>query len=139
MVQVPIREYGDLSSSDCPILITPENNEMDIVYGRLFDWWNYPNATYYRIQISLDSLFNTVNIDNNTYNSQFNLFYNMQQNRYYFWRVNARYNSTFNSFWSEIRRFKTSATYTGINKLKEILRNTNYTIIIQTPLIRLQT
>ncbi|MFZ4591274.1 MAG: YCF48-related protein [Ignavibacteria bacterium] len=115
-------EVWKFKSDDSPSLITPQNNDSGIVFNSLFDWTDYPNFSNYRIQISLDSLFNTVNVDNSyLYSSQYLLHNAMQQNQYYFWRVNARYNSnTLNTFWSEVRRFKTSVTYTGIDNKNEV-------------------
>ena len=44
----------------------------------------------------------------------------MTPGKYYYWKVNGRDNLNVRSFWSEIRKFKTSGLYTGIEKLNEI-------------------
>jgi len=103
-----------------PNLLIPLNNDTGIVYNALFDWDNFPNATTYRIQFALDSVFTNIVFDYSyLYSSQYRLNRNMEQNAYYYWRVNATTSITI-SFWSEVRRFKTSILYTGIKDNEEI-------------------
>jgi|GEM_PF-1078272 len=108
------------SSSYRPNLIAPLNNDSGIVYNTIFDWQDFINASYYRLQFALDSSFNNITYDNSyIYGSQYTLKTIMLQNTYYYWRVNATV-STNITFWSQIRRFKTSPLYSGILTNEEI-------------------
>ncbi len=103
-----------------PNLLIPENTDTGIVYNALFDWDNFPNAVTYRIQFALDSVFANIVFDYSyLYSSQYRLNRGMSQNTNYYWRVNATTSNTI-SFWSEIRKFKTSSLYTGIKDNEEI-------------------
>lgn len=115
----PWSETWSFKSSDCPTLITPQDNDTGIVYNTLFDWSYKEGYITYTTYISEDSLFNIVNFGRNDYVSYFNLRYNMTPGKYYYWIVNGRDNLNVRSFWSEVRKFKTSGLYTGIEKLNE--------------------
>ncbi|MGV8019056.1 MAG: YCF48-related protein [Ignavibacteria bacterium] len=109
------------TAQDCPILYTPLNNDTGIVYNSLFDWSDYPGSTIYRIQFSNDSLFSPIAFDINwLFYSELHIYMPMQPNAYYYWRVNSKFNDSLYTFWSEIRRFRTSPTYTNIINSLEI-------------------
>ncbi len=112
--------FRKFKSPDYPLLFVPQNNDSGIVYNALFDWTDRPGAVSYRLQISADSLFTQLNCNYNIYGSQYYLNIFLQQNTFYFWRVNAGYSGNISSFWSEVRKFKSSSIYSGINKLEEI-------------------
>lgn len=93
-----------------PVLISPSNNSINQSFTPIFDWDDSPSAQSYRIQISENSLFNSILFDSSgigVSNLQCPPMY-LNTNSQYFWRVNAsNSNGMSTGDWSFVFTFKT--------------------------------
>jgi uncharacterized protein YjdB len=86
-----------------PILLSPSNGANDISFSPSLQWNAVIGAKTYRVQISKESRFETILLDNasvSTNNLQVN---NLEEGTTYYWRVNASNevgSSSFTSVWS---------------------------------------
>jgi hypothetical protein len=101
-----------LSIPVIPKLVSPLNNSLDLPPTPTFLWDSNTYATSFRIQISTDSIFSTLNIKYDTIvaNTPLSLRPNvLTLGEKYFWRVNAS-NSIGTSNWSSVWNFRVVAT-----------------------------
>lgn len=101
-----VKIKGQLQIPIAPVLISPLNNSTGISAASItIKWEPDTEADYYILQLSADSLFDSLIVDilllTNSYTiSNLNLLTD------YYWRVKS-FNSAGNSEWSEVRHFKT--------------------------------
>ncbi len=96
-----------------PILLAPPNGSTGISGTPFLNWNDVFGATYYRIQISTDSLFAAANFDSTLNFSQINIPQGiLVSNTTYYWRVRAG-NVGGISPWSDTWRFTTGVI--GLN------------------------
>ena len=93
---------------NAPALLLPVNNEANVPLNPSFDWDSTSPATYYRLQVSSDSLFNYVDADITgiTVSSLILTTDTLSNNTRYYWRVNAT-NIAGTGNWSVASRFTT--------------------------------
>jgi hypothetical protein len=111
----------EIQTLDAPILISPENNAIDIDSLSVeFEWNEVSDANTYTIEISPDESFTDLFYTETTANLSITKG-DFSCGTVYYWRVNAT-NSSITSNWSEIRQF-TIADCVGVETLfeKEIL------------------
>ncbi|MCX7877155.1 MAG: YCF48-related protein [Ignavibacteria bacterium] len=90
-----------------PVLISPPNGAIGQSLTPLLDWNDVVNADGYRVNLSNDSLFNTVLIDTNVTVSNYSVRAGLLSgNVTYYWRVRA-FNSGGSGPWSLTWRFTT--------------------------------
>ncbi|HWP81688.1 MAG TPA: T9SS type A sorting domain-containing protein [Bacteroidota bacterium] len=94
-----------------PTLISPADAATGQPTTITFSWGSSSNTTFYRLQVSVDSLFATT-FTNDSVTTTAKQVAGLSGGTQYFWRVNAN-NSGGASFWSTVRSFTTQAT-TGI-------------------------
>lgn len=87
-----------------PLLESPLNKTLNVSIDPRLNWSLSKNATFYHLQISLDSLFSSVVIDTIIVSTTFNA--NLNYNRKYFWRIRTK-NDFGNSDWSNVWSFST--------------------------------
>jgi hypothetical protein len=91
-----------------PILVNPANNSTGVPVTPTFTWNGVPTASSYRLQVSTNSSFTNLVIDQNLTSTQYTPSTPLNILTNYFWRVNATNNigtSPYSSTWS----FTTSA------------------------------
>ncbi len=88
-----------------PTLVSPVSNANTTATLQSFSWNSATNATSYRLQISTDSLFGSLNLNQVLTDTTY-IWSNFASNATYFWRVQA-FNNNYTSAWSEIRKFTT--------------------------------
>lgn len=100
-----------------PVLISPPNGATGQSLTPLLDWNDVVNASGYRVNISVDSLFNTVLLDTVVTASQYTVRSGLLSgNVTYYWRVRA-FNTGGSGPWSVTWRFTTQPI--GIVKTSE--------------------
>lgn len=82
-----------------PSLLLPADGATGVPPATTFSWSTSPTATLYRIQISTDSLFGSVALDDSTMTALTFQAPTLLPSTHYFWRVNAK-NTVGNSPWS---------------------------------------
>jgi len=88
-----------------PILKTPQNGKVTIQQNIELAWNQSFRAKFYRLQISVDSLFTSIiGFDSSLAKSDFQ--FSMKSNTKYFWRVKATGIDKTESNWSEVWNFK---------------------------------
>jgi len=98
-----------------PVLLTPENEAIDVPILELFTWESAQNAASYTIQIAEDDAFANIIADESGL-METNYEYTLPEGlTTYYWRVNAS-NSTGNSEWSDVWSFITE-DLTGLDEL----------------------
>ena len=107
-----------------PVLLSVSNGSVNQSINPMFNWSSVPYATNYRFQLSTDSTFQSILIDEsnivNTSISASNLDYLTK----YYWRVNASYPFG-TSEWSEVWNFTTTAE---APQAPELIAPSNYSI-----------
>ena len=88
-----------------PYLLSPIDNSTVNPKNLLLQWSNTTNTTEYRLQVSSDSLFNSVAIDENQIAGDSEVV-NVDYDAKYFWRIGAL-NLDGNIYWSDFFSFKT--------------------------------
>ncbi|MEJ5245326.1 MAG: T9SS type A sorting domain-containing protein [Bacteroidota bacterium] len=88
-----------------PTLVSPQNNANNYANLQTFFWNVAENATSYRLQISNDSLFNSLILNQVLSDTSYS-WSNLPANSAFYWRVHA-FNSNYTSGWSEIRKLTT--------------------------------
>jgi hypothetical protein len=86
-----------------PSLILPANNSF-VTQPITFRWSSVSGAIRYNIQISTDSLFNTIVLNDTTLTDTTRVVTGLTGNIWHFWRVRAR-NATGWGYWSIMWRF----------------------------------
>lgn len=99
-----------LNKPVAPTPLLPLDNSVNVLQNPYFLWDSNFYAVSYKIQISTDSLFNTINYDTTVANTPFTLRLGvLSLNTKYFWRLKA-YNSLGESPWSTVFRFRVRTT-----------------------------
>ena len=99
---------------EIPDLISPIDEQQNVLLRPLFRWSHIPNSDAYQIQITTDFEFGsfdfeTANLDTNS----FTLPDSLEQSSVYYWRVKALGNQTYlDSDWSETFTFTTAISTT---------------------------
>lgn len=88
------------------ILKSPADHSFDNDLSFFFKWKQTISSTEYCLQISTDSLFRTLIVNDSTLIDTAKYVENLQQNQKYFWRVRAM-NNIDTSAWSEVWQFQT--------------------------------
>ncbi|MEO6096209.1 MAG: fibronectin type III domain-containing protein [Fibrobacteria bacterium] len=101
---------------DACVLISPTDNATDQKLNLTLTWHKVPQASAYRIQMSLAPSFSTVSIDDSALTDTTKSFTELAANTQFYWRVRAK-NAGGLGAWSEIRGFKTLAV-TAISQLR---------------------
>ncbi len=89
-----------------PLLVSPPNGSYNQTSTIRFIWNRPLFAATYRIQIALDSIFNSMVYNDSTLTDSTIVVANLLVNKYYWWRVNAK-NSYGTSPYSSVWRFGT--------------------------------
>ncbi len=111
-----IYSRSDFSKADsfktihpAPILFKPQNNSLNTPLSIDFTWGFRPIYKYYQWQLSLDSNFSDIIIDFDKIGNNHIYVENLEENRTYYWRVNAT-NDEGTSPWSETWEFTTQGS-----------------------------
>jgi photosystem II stability/assembly factor-like uncharacterized protein len=93
---------------NAPVLLLPPDNSANVPLNPSFDWDSTSPVSYYRLQLSGDSVFNTIDVDiTGITSSQLALTTDtLLNNSRYYWRVNAT-NFAGTGNWSNFFRFTT--------------------------------
>lgn len=91
-----------------PLLVIPQNNAQNVSLTPLLDWRDDISVINYQLQVSRDSTFDSIVVNNTTLNvSQFTIPVNTLNNSTkYYWRVRTT-NSLGTGNWSEVWNFTT--------------------------------
>ncbi|HWP82727.1 MAG TPA: T9SS type A sorting domain-containing protein [Bacteroidota bacterium] len=89
-----------------PFLQTPANGSRGQPLSLALRWNPTPGATAYRVQVSTNSTFSSMILNDSSLTTPSTAIASLQNNTIYFWRVNAR-NTEGTSAWSEVWSFKT--------------------------------
>ncbi|MFH1051249.1 MAG: hypothetical protein V1779_10030 [bacterium] len=90
-----------------PVLITPEDNAIAREFSDSLTWQAVEEANGYKVQISLQSDFSTFIKDTIVPNREFYIYFDLNVNTKYYWRVSASNSDGNFSDWSDTRSFKT--------------------------------
>jgi hypothetical protein len=91
-----------------PVLISPANNAFGIPLSTTLVWHKSLTAITYRVQLSTDSLFNTLIVNDSTLTDSIRSVSGLIVNTNYWWRVNAK-NGIGIGLWSQTFKFNTNA------------------------------
>ena len=106
-----------LSIPPAPLLISPLNNAQNQLQNPSLLWDSNGYATYFRVQVALDSLFTNKKVDTTVANPPYSVRPNLLAlNTKYFWRINAT-NSKGTSPWSPVWNFRVRST--GVGNISE--------------------
>lgn len=90
-----------------PVLLSPPNNSINTLLTLQLDWNNLINAESYNVQLSEDSTFSSLLINQNVSTSEYTVPSSvLNYNTKYFWRVNA-VNNNGTGDWSSVWNFRT--------------------------------
>lgn len=99
-----------------PLLASPADESTGVTTAPLLAWHITPGATTYRIQVSTDSLFGSLIVNDSTVTDTTKAIGPLSMATTYFWRVNAR-NGGGTSVYSTPRRFTTEGIIYSYNIL----------------------
>jgi hypothetical protein len=104
-----------------PILLSPANNQGSISVNDSLIWEKVPAADSYIVEISVDPLFKSSNLDSLKVTDEFYIIKNAEHFTKYYWRVKSL-NKTESTDWSEVWNFTTdiSAPLLDLPKNKDI-------------------
>ena len=103
-----IFDITDSTLPSPPVLLYPPDNGIVCTTTPTFDWTDVPGAVSYRIQVSFDQTFNTLELDvSGLVNSGYTPTSGISGGPHY-WRVNAT-NGSVTSSWSTTRKFTVGA------------------------------
>ena len=103
----------DITDSNIPIQYDPMNGKKLVLQDTIIIKWTgkgYYNS--FNVQVSTDSLFNSILYETNTNNSQYAIS-GLSNNTKYFWRVNSVHDAQI-SQWSEVWSFEIADPYIKI-------------------------
>jgi len=138
-----------ISNPTVPLLFNPQNNSINIPTTTTLQWYKLQNATSYRLQISKDSVFSQIVLNDSTLTDSSKTIIGLDTLTKYYWRVNGK-NIGGVSNWSSIWNFTTIPfppslpnlisplnnsvvnTLTPVLNWDSILTATNYRIAIST-------
>jgi hypothetical protein len=113
---VPATSTGGTVNSICtfipppppaaPILYSPPNNSQGWGLTVTLAWYRAQGAVNYRVQLSTDSLFNTLILNDSTVTDSTRTVSGLTNNVWHYWRVNGR-NAGGTGPWSEVWKFRT--------------------------------
>ncbi len=89
-----------------PELLQPSNNAGNINITGYLKWEVIPNVQFYYLQVSTDSIFQNIIIEESQLTGASFKFSDLEYNKQYFWRVLIATNQG-NSIWSDIWAFQT--------------------------------
>ena len=89
-----------------PVLISPPNGSFNQPSTVRFVWTKPLNSATYRLQVSYDSLFNNILVNDSTLTDSTIVVTNLTNNKYFWWRVNAK-NTAGTSPYSAVWKFGT--------------------------------
>lgn len=116
-----------LSAPSIPTLLSPESNATGISANPTFSWNPSTGAESYRLQVSTNKDFSTIDIDQSEITETSYSISGLLQNNLYYWHVSS-VNSAGESDWSDVWSFTTVTT--GIDKEEKIPKtytlNQNY-------------
>lgn len=99
--------FATYTGPPAPVLISPPNGAISVPLTPTFDWSDVSTALYYLIQISTDSLFNTITDSVTLTNSQYLIQAGkLNSGVSYFWRVKA-FNNNGGGPWTAVWKFTT--------------------------------
>jgi hypothetical protein len=101
------RSIIPVSSFKAPVLLVPLNGDTNQTYLSNVSWEKINGAELYQIQMSTDSLFTSLVLNDSGCVSSFRQLDFVQSSQKYYWRVRAR-NKTQVSQWSFVRSFTTA-------------------------------
>ena len=90
-----------------PILISPLNGSADINWSKTLLWNSSPNAATYRVQLSTDSFFGTIFVDDSALTDPYRVVGPLVSNTTYYWRVKSK-NWAGTSEWSVVWDYATA-------------------------------
>jgi len=102
-----------MAAPSAPSLVTPPNNSVGNLTTLMLAWSRSANAATYRIQLSTDSLFNTIVVNDSTLTDSTRAVSGLNPLTYYWWRVSAK-NAGGTSAFSSAFKFKTLGVPTQI-------------------------
>ena len=102
--EIALQFLGD-TTLFAPILMSPINNETDVLLNLQLNWFPVNYATAYTVQVSTTNDFSSLILDEETNGTTINLS-NLDDGTLYFWRVCAS-NFFKTSNWSEVWSFRT--------------------------------
>lgn len=95
--------------SPAPLLTAPAQNAMNISTAPTLTWGALPEAASYRLQVSTDSGFTTILVDDSTLTTPTRAIGPLEVNTGYYWRVNGK-NTAGTGAFSAIWNFTTAST-----------------------------
>lgn len=112
------------ADSSAPILSAPAANATDVSLTPVGTWQAFTGAVSYRIQLSTDSGFAALLLNDSTVTGTFSLLGSLDTNKAYYWRVNAKL-ATGLSAWSTRRKFTTTGPVPAVPSLVSPANGTN--------------
>ena len=118
LIRIGVRHAGDSFSTyyiddisineyiEAPKLVMPSNGATDLDIPVNLSWTSVLGAIKYQIQISTDSLFSNIIIDDSTLTKTQYTASTLKQNMTYYWRVRAM-DSLYSGPWSSVYKFTT--------------------------------
>jgi hypothetical protein len=89
-----------------PVLISPSNGAHGIITTPMLHWNPSLNAQTYRAQVSTDSLFTTIVLDDSSLTQTSIQLASLQKGQNYFWHIRTK-NQVGSSNWSDVWKFET--------------------------------
>lgn len=91
-----------------PVLVNPENGSIDVSVNPQLSWEAVVDADEYQIQVSANSNFTNIVVDDNSTSLSYNVTYDLEYLTQYWWRVKALNDDPNHSNWSTIWSFTTA-------------------------------
>jgi hypothetical protein len=108
-IPVTLTVESEPSTPEAPILVSPENNGTDLTQPVTFLWNSVMTADSFHIQLSLDSLFSTIENENYLTDTTHSAS-SLSEGSIHFWRVRA-HNDVGWGEWSDTRKFSTEVSW----------------------------
>jgi parallel beta-helix repeat protein len=96
-----------IAAPSAPTLAGPADGAKSVSITPTLSWERAMGAVTYRLQVSLESWFSTILVNDSTITETLKSIGLLQNGRTYFWRVNAK-NEGGSSSWSQVRSFTTT-------------------------------
>lgn len=94
-----------LTKPEAPVLSFPYNGSVDQEYDMKFRWNRSAKATSFQLQVSTDSLFTTLTVNDSLIDGVFNTSVNLPSLKNLYWRVRGL-NNSYAGDWSSVWKFK---------------------------------
>jgi len=111
-----------------PALTYPENLSVNLSIPATFSWYWSVGADYYKVQISIDDMFNNIVVEDTLTECMYETS-NLQKNTEYFWRIKA-YDDINESLWSTTWSFKTIPPHLLLKDESDMEHVINHTLQI---------